>query len=251
MSGITKNSNGRYNLSGDQRRRLANNSAAYYQKFGKPMPSLSTLVAQRKMKMSGTNGQAIRTGGWANPTKGGELKFNDILCNAVMNLNDTFSTPILLNGLQSGSDATNRIGRKVNIKSLLLRFNFGMASTSIGGAPCRILVVYDKQANATAPLITDILLVNGFSSQNNLSNRDRFVTIFDHITQPIAATNNYCVADVLFKRVNLETIFNAGNAGTIGDISSGSVYIFVAQCGTIGTTAPVLLARSRIRYTDI
>ena len=53
------------------------------------------------------------------------------------------------------------------------------------------------------------------------------------------------------KTLNLETMFNAGSAGTIADITSGSVYMFIAQSGGITTTAPTLSYRSRIRYTDV
>jgi len=195
--------------------------------------------------------QSIRTGGWANPSRGGELKFTDI-SNTLIPVFATaaFNGPILLNGLVPGSGADQRIGRKVTIKSLLLKYSFNLGATSTGGSPCRILVVYDKQANAVAPNITDVLLADAFNSPNNLSNRDRFVTLVDQITDNISVQWNFSIGGSIFKKLNLETMFNAGTAGSIGDITSGSILIFAAQAGNIGTASPGLIFRSRIRYQD-
>lgn len=196
--------------------------------------------------------QAVRTGGWANPVRGGELKFKDlnVTLNPVAN-STTFSLPILLNGLIPGSGASERIGRKVTWKSLLIRYSHGLAVTSTGGAPLRILVIYDKQANAAAPFITDVLLADNFNSPNNLSNRDRFVTLFDHMVEPISVQGDFQRAGVLYKNFQLETMFNAGVAGTVGDIASGSIYFAIAQGGRILTADSVFDIRARLRYTDV
>ena len=211
-----------------------------------------TLMDVVPSRQSSTNQQAIRIGGWANPTRGGELKFIDtqITTNPVVN-SITFATGVLLNGIANGSDASTRIGRKVTIKSLLLRWSVKLDPTTTGGGNLRILIVYDKQANAVAPAITDILLTNDFHSPNNLSNRDRFVTICDVVTDPIAVQGEYSAADVVYKKLNLEEMFNAGSAGTIGDITSGSIYFFVAQNGGMLIAAPDFRADARIRYTDV
>ena len=185
--------------------------------------------------------------------RGGELKFVDV--NTAVAVGGagvaTFGTGVLLNGLANGSDASSRIGRKINMKSIYIRWSLLFGASGIGGGAVRVLVVYDKQANATAPAITDILLANDFTSPNNLSNRDRFVTLCDYVTENISLNNMLSDTGVIRKSLNLETMFNAGSAGTIGDITSGSVYLFIAQSGGLSTTAPVFTYRSRIRYTDV
>lgn len=196
--------------------------------------------------------QAIRTGGWANPARGGELKFLDVSNNTGPTVDvATFGAGVLLNGCANGSDASSRIGRKIVLKSVLVRYQFAMAPTSTFSSPFRIMVVYDKQANAAAPAITDILLTDHFSSQNNLSNRDRFVTIFDHVTQGCGNQSEFSISGVLYKKLNLETMFNGGSAGTVGDITSGSLYMFVAQTGRIGTASPTQATRIRVRFDDV
>lgn len=204
-----------------------------------------------KNRISGTTAQAIRTGGWANPSRGSELKFIDQSANTAVTFGvSTFAAPVLLNGVQQGSDATTRIGRKMIMKSLLLRWSWNLGATSTGGSPVRILIVYDKQANAVAPAISDVLVADTFISQNNLNNRDRFVILCDQITEPVSANANGSIGGSVYKKINLETMFNAGTAGTIGDITSGSVYLFVAQTANIGTANASFNWRSRIRFQD-
>jgi len=228
-----------------ERKRLAANKSAYFQKFGKP-------AKMNIVSGSSTTAQAKRTGGWANPSKGGEVKFLDNAPAGSLTAGvATFTAAVLLNGCVNGSDASTRIGRKITMKSILIRYNAALHASSTGGGNFRVLVVYDKQANATAPAITDILLTDNHLSTNNLSNRDRFTTIFDHMTDQIGVASNYSVQDVLYKRLNFETMFNAGSAGTIGDITSGSVYLFIAQSGNLLTQAVTMNMRVRIRYTDV
>jgi len=222
----------------------------------KPSTKQQRLEAIAKRRgVSSTTQQAIRTGGWANPTRGGELKFKDTALTLIPVQGGTAFTapnaPSLLNGLVPGSSASERIGRKITIKSVLIRWQAFLDPASVGGTPLRIMVFYDKQANAADPAVTDVLLNNQFTSANNLSNRDRFVTIFDNITEVVSTQNNFAIAGTLYKSLNLETMYNAGNAGTIGDISSGSIYIMAAQSGKV-TVQPVnIVAQCRVRYTDV
>lgn len=201
--------------------------------------------------MSGVNYQAVRTGGWANPSTTAELKFIDVSSNANPAAGAaTFSTPVLLNGIASGSTAETRIGRKIVLKSLYLRAFVNLNATSTFGSQIRVIVFYDKQANATAPAITDLLLADNYLSPNNLSNRDRFVVLCDEMMEPISVNANNSTAITVYKKLNLETMFNGGSAGTVGDITSGSVYLMTAQNGIIGTAAPSFVFRSRIRFLD-
>lgn len=230
--------------------------ASYYSASGRPRavaPSARGGLGPR----SGTRRQAQRTGGYVNPASMGELKFTDTSQTSTVGTiaSGNFTTPgptFLLNGLVPDSTATGRIGRKVVLKSLLFRYTFNMAVTSTLGGPCRIIIFYDKQSNATAPAVTDVLLADQHLSPNNLSNRDRFVTLADHFTESVgSATGVFAVSGTIFKKnLNLETMFNGGAAGTIGDITSGSVYVMFAQAGSIGVAAPQCTWRCRIRYAD-
>lgn len=233
----------------------------------KPMKSMAQRTAQRvssqqsraqgarqqqfsAARSASTAAQAVRTGGWANPASGAEKKFVDVSQTyAPAAASVAFTAGTLINGVATGTDASSRIGRKAVIKSLLLRITCSLATGTKGGA-FRILCVYDKQANATAPAITDILLADAFNSPNNLTYRDRFVTIFDQITEPVDAQGPQERAMTCYKKLNLETLWNAGTDALIGSIASGSMYIFVAQSGGVATNPPSVTIRSRVRYTD-
>lgn len=199
--------------------------------------------------------QSVAVGAW-HVAKGPEYKFVDVdgVTSATsIPLSNDWTTPgatFLLNGLVPGSLATQRIGRKVSIKTLYVRATVQLATTSVRGGNIRMMVFYDKQANGTAPLVTDVLVDDSFYSPNNLSNRDRFVVLCDHVFEAIGTQADYQKSMVLHKKLNLETMFNAGTAGTIADITSGSIYIMFAQSGTIGTGNPTASWYSRIRYTD-
>lgn len=214
------------------------------------------LAAQRAAFRNQQVSAGFRTGGFVSPVTSGELKFTDVsLANGTCALAArTWTTPgptFLLNGLVPDSTATGRIGRKVVMKSLYLRMFSNFAATTTGFGYIRYLVVYDRQSNAQAPAVTDILLSDDVLSQMNISNKDRFVILASGSMDPISAQANGISSEVeIYKKLNLPVQFNAGTAGTIGDIQTGAVYILFAQTGGLATTAPQFSFRSRIRYSD-
>jgi len=198
----------------------------------------------------------------------GERKVIDIPVGSVdVNTTGSFT---LLNGCEQGSDYTDRIGRKIFMKSLFIR---GMVSTQPSLAPtapqsapsqtARMVILIDSQPNGSTPIVTDLLNTASPFSQLNLNNRDRFRILADEtfVFGPLAssntATQSWAYADqqaALVERyikLRHETIFNSGNAGTIGDITTGSILMFVAQDTGITVANPTLNFRARIRYTDI
>jgi len=205
----------------------------------------------RPPRLSAVSQQALRVGGWASPSRMGELKFTDVNTVATVPTSPNFAGGILLNGLVPGSLATQRIGRKIVLKSLLMRYRGNIATTSVGGGVVRMMIIYDKQANATAPTILDILERDDFTSPNNLSNRDRFVTLCDHMSPAVSQNGDQSIASVVYKPLNLETMFNDGVAGTVGDITSGSIYFFYAQTSGITVTGPNFEWDFRVRYADM
>lgn len=192
-----------------------------------------------------------RTSGFSNVVYGKELKFVD----AATTLNPAaasaaFTAGTLLNGLTIGSGADNRVGRRMKMLSLEMKWLWSLSPTSTGGSPARILVVYDKQSNTVATPIADVLVTDNALSVYNLANQDRFIILADFLTSPISPGSNYGVGGVVRKKLNLETIYNAGNAGTISDISSGAIYIYSAQFASIATAGPDFYAQCRIRFSD-
>lgn len=184
-----------------------------------------------------------------------------------MNTTGTFT---LLAAPVPGSDYTNRIGRKTLIKSVYIR---GIVSCeladqdgpTVGASPCqlgRMIIFADMQPNAAAPALTDLLTSATSISQLNLNNRDRFRIYCDKVfslnayaynttanSQLASLSNSYAVKK--FKKLNLETIYNSGTAGTIADIQSGALYLLTVGNRAAGTDDATATLSTRVRFIDL
>lgn len=169
-----------------------------------------------------------------------------------------------------GSDYTNRIGRKTLIKSVYVRGivtceladQDGPVVGTSGAQLGRMIIFADMQPNGAAPLVTDILTGASSVSQLNLNNRDRFKIYCDKVfainayaynttaqTAVASLSNSYAVKK--FKSINLETIYNAGTAGTIADIQSGALYMLTIGNRAAGTDDCTAALSTRVRFIDL
>lgn len=226
--------------------------------------AFASKTSRSRMKRSG--GITMRTATVAPPRTGGffgtstkrgrmELKTIDsgqVVTNPLL----TTGTVVLLDGVATGTDFTNRIGRKVNLASVYLRGDISYtATTADGGVAVRVMIVYDTQTNGAAPVVTDILTASTVTAPNNLNNRDRFKTLMDKVFQLPGA---HFVAAALtvgspqsktvkkYKRLNHEVIFG-GTAATVGSIQTGGLFL-VMIADTVG--ASFMVWDSRVRFED-
>jgi len=193
------------------------------------------------------------------PAKEGELKFTT---NSVTQDATTTSTFILLNGTTRGADAdSNRIGRNIQCKSL----QWHITATSEAGCtqpagPLRFLLVWDKDPNGTLPAVTDLLETASVPAMINMANKDRFIVLHDSIkTTPsgnstglvgVLSAQENCILFNGYRKLNMKTVYNAGNAGTIADIQHGALYSLVLSDIAAGTGDWNTDGRIRLRYTD-
>jgi len=185
----------------------------------------------------------------------GELKTIDV--DPATYAGNTTPDITLLNGVATGTDFTQRIGRKIVMKSLYLRGYVESKDTTTTNCLWRTLIVYDNQSNGAAPIITDILKSSNVTSHVNLDNRDRFKILFDRefALAPIdtTATQSYCGAPTILKfkkylRLNHEVLFN-GTAATVGSIATGSIYMVNFSDVAAATGGSAVIA-TRIRFSD-
>lgn len=202
----------------------------------------------------------VRTGGFYGLyTKRGrdELKVIDT---ATASANLTLNAGlVLLNGVVQGTDYTNRVGRKTIMKSIYLRFTLlpNTANSAPIGDFTRIIVVYDCQTNAAAPLAGDILQSGGdYMSPLNLNNRDRFKVIHDKLVPmnpnvytagALTAGDPVNKAWKMYKKITMETVFG-GTGATVGSIQTGSIYLLYMSAGA--TSYSTLTYNCRIRFID-
>jgi len=216
----------------------------------------ATLVGPGR-RMSAIMQQGVRTGGWADPGNMTEKKYIDSGTGDItMPITPTFSAGQQINPIISGSGASNRIGRKVILKSLLIRYclELGTPTGNDRGGGCRLLVVYDKQANATAAaigdVIEDVVIAGSTVGMNNLANRDRFVTLVDELIEAIGQGGSQrSIQGKIYRKFSLEQIFNSGNAGTFADTTTGTVWLFAGATSS-NTNPNILHLATRMRFTD-
>lgn len=187
----------------------------------------------------------------------GEKKNIDALNANTIVAAQTTSTLFLLNGVDDGATATTRVGRRITMTSMELRWSGSFAATTAGSSPLRMLIVYDKQANAAAPAATDVLQQDSINSMMNLSNSRRFQVITDEIVEEFglngpASFYRKIHRDFTAKgtQEGLNTEFNTASTALIDSITSGSLYALFLQNGNIITANPTSSLYSRIRFSD-
>lgn len=171
-------------------------------------------------------------------SKGAEKKFNDVTGTATTLL----TTPqlILLNGVSTGTDYNTRIGREVNMTSEYLR----MTIFSTGTGWVRMMLIYDKQPNGSAPALTDILVSQSVVAPNNLNNKDRFCSISDKVYK-LDTASQLSVFVKKYKKMNTPATYS-GTGNTIASISTGSLYLILLST----SDTPSCSYYSRVRYVD-
>ena len=116
------------------------------------------------------------------------------------------------------------------------------------------MIVMDKQANATAPTVAQILEAVSAIAPMNMDNRDRFTVLHDYQCPVDQLGGRPSTVHKKFRKINITTVYNAGTAGTVADIATNSIYLLYiyTQIGTgaAPTVPPALDFYGRIRYDD-
>lgn len=169
---------------------------------------------------------------------------------------DVVGNVTLINGVATGTDFTNRIGRKINVKSILVR---ALARPQDGVTVARfvrMMVVLDTQPNSALAGITDILTTSTALSPLNLNNRDRFRVLIDKqqwhgggdTTAGQAFSDHNSGIFHKYKRCNFDTIFD-GTDATIASIQSGAL-LFVTIGSAAAGDSSTLDFYTRVRFVD-
>lgn len=180
-----------------------------------------------------------------------ELKFVDVAGSIGVVVASQWSELDFLNPINTGTTASQRIGRRLQMKSLLFRWN---ASTVISNLSLRILIVYDKEPNGLLPLITDVIEADNYNSPMNLSNSNRFVILADEIHDVNTFTpnsNTSMRSGKIFKKLNLPCGFNALSTLDVTSITQGAIFAMCAIPSNAGSAGIGIGYFSRIRYTDV
>ena len=227
----------------------------------KRVSTAPTRISLKRRKYRGRTYQGLRPiyrGFTPRAFSRGEWKFKDI--NIAVDINTT-EVATLLTGLAPGNGASDRIGTKVDWRSLEIRLRSEATATTGITQFCRWMIVLDRQANGVAPTLAQILLAASTTAPRNLANRKRFKIITDkayHIggvlngagTGASVPNCRYFKKYLKFRRP-ITTEYNTGVAGTIADIATNSIYLMALGTSGVGDTDASLAGYIRMRYTDV
>ncbi len=129
----------------------------------------------------------------------------------------------LLNGISLGTSSTTRTGQSVKASGLEAKFFVTLNPLSTSIQSYRIVILQDKQPNATAVTPTDVYLASPVSPRT-VAYLDRFTILWEKwaIIEPDWPTGEI---EQFSRSLNFHVEFNTGNAGTIADITKNSVYM--------------------------
>ncbi len=159
------------------------------------------------------------------------------------------STPalVLLNGVAPGDTTITRTGQSIKMDRSDFRFQIAVNATSIVNF-VRVIVVMDKQANATALTAADFLSNNTPYSPYTFGSQDRIVPLYDETFALSTYSNGAVTKCVGLPGINQHVIFNTGTAGTVADIVTNSVYL--VYLSDQATNMPAFTYHNRLWFVD-
>lgn len=208
-------------------------------------------VSKRRYDPNAVRPRAVlRTGGLQLHATNVEKKFVDTATTT-----DVTTTAFIgaMNIMAQGTSASTRIGQRILCKSIELRGIFERENPATTTTEdFRIMVLYDRQANGALPAATDILVTAAPTAFRNMGSTERFYCLLDeHIDISTPEGGRATLPYHKFIKINLPTVFNASNAGTIADITSGSLILFYVGNNAAGADDINCLMNMRVRYTDM
>lgn len=232
----------------NKRKRTNNNNNNYLPNYKKPMP----LAMQGYYRKAGNYGRYSGVGG-------SEKKYFDTTKTSTLSSSTGTIFNPSLNLIPQGVTESERVGRKVVVKSLHLKGTVTLPSTTSAtdaSDSIRIIIYQDKQCNGAAAGVTDILESGAFVSFRNLTESGRFNILMDECWDlksgggagADAATDIYGGETKFwnFNKQMMVPIEYSATTGAITEIRSNNYGILVISANGKANAAYI----SRVRYTD-
>lgn len=200
-----------------------------------------------------------RTGGFYGrfAGAGAELKFHDIRVD-LPSVPDAGLITDSINKIVQGVKESERIGRKVTLRSINWRFNIELQSTTDKNKvnhSVRVILFLDKQCNGATAAVNDILEFADWQSFNNLANKSRFRTLMDRTydlnammeaSSGTPTSGRIMIHDSCFKKINIPIEFD-NTTGAITEIRSNNIGVLLIGSNKGDSD---FTSRLRLRYSD-
>lgn len=192
---------------------------------------------------------------------------------------DESGTITLLNALSLGTGATQRVGMRITMRSLHLKYIVtGPVYSVANGANAynqhvRIMLVLDLQPNGgtltLGDLIEDATTGIGIVSSLYMANAARFKVLYDKrmmvtpnvvvpgsttVQQSYAAvinnTPSKSLYDEIYLKLSHEVQYSDSNNGDITDIKTGALFLIAISDNATAAQQPLITSYVRVRYHD-
>lgn len=188
-----------------------------------------------------------------------EMKFIDTADTlGSVNASGSIKESSLVN-VAAGTGESQRVGRKICVKSLHMRYTAQLSNTSNPASTddgVRVILYWDKQANGATAAVTDILESATYLSFNNLSNKGRFVILMDRVVDVSATAGAWDgTNDQYAQKAQTKTFHKKGlnipveyssTTGALTEIRSNNIGLLaISDSGSINMAYNV-----RVRFTD-
>lgn len=219
---------------------------------GSPAASSGYLTVKRARRGAPPG---MRSGGYRGSRPSMEMKYID---NQKASYNaDTTGTITHINAVPQGASESNRIGRKMNNRSIEVRGTVAANSLTLA-TTARILFVYDRQPNKALAAIGDILDIADSYGLKKDANKERFLILKDKMFS--IAGNTTTAGQITdksiqhfkwFKKCRLPTVFSNVGSGAIGDVTTGALLMITTGGTAAGTAAATFALSTRVRFDDM
>lgn len=182
-----------------------------------------------------------------------ETKFYD--SSVAQTPNNVTGTSNLLNAMGQGASSEQRVGNSIRMKSVFFqgRVNIHASATS---STVRLALVLDRQANGAAPSYSSAAGGNGIyenatvDSWRDMGNTKRYTILATRriVVDSDDPEKTFLLKSKLPYAAGKVAYYPGVSAGSIGDISTGSLYLFCFSDEV--TNVPSVDGRVRVRYLD-
>lgn len=157
----------------------------------------------------------------------------------------------LLNASTLGDNLNNRDGRQIFIQSIQVKFRAEFNAAAATASPLRFILFQDKQANGAAPAVgelLDIATAGAIDALRLLTTRKRFKILADRRYYVSQNSGLGGIVDDIYLKKPITVQYNAGNSGTITDITTNSLYMLMTSDETVNGPFGGFFAR--VRFTE-
>ncbi len=171
------------------------------------------------------------------------------------NRNETAPVISFVGGIGQGNGDEDRIGNQITIHSIAFKIAGRPQAGTDAPVSYRIFLVYDRQTNGAAPIITDLLTSTTTPfSFNNMDNRFRFKTLWTsglfQLEHEASASGQELYWTEVFMNCHLPVQYGTTGAN-VGDIQTGSLHmVWISNAATAAANAHTFQLGLRVRFTD-